>query len=355
MNDPVEQTFEAQTFQTQRELLVRAVGQTGLVQPDPQVAKDQSQPHEQQSQVRLSRAGHDAGLPHLTVTGLDAEAQAVVFADRCRSSRHTPRREQHLLLHAATILPIPMSAIRYEYRNRRRPFAILEGVGVTARRLTLERVQAGAWTSLLRRPAAEHHRHQEGEFFGLQPLDHGNDVESAVQQQTADFQLDFANSRQQPLQHDHRRFVPPDPRQSQRGTDSVLHDAGGRVGVKLRRPGLRLAVVQFVAALVRLAVIRLQMPVDDDVPLLPSYPARQWTNQEHLVEPPLAATRSRPPRPNTANRDPSATSPALTLESRTREPRDSKCYDSSLNAWGIPPGPRRLSTQHSLENPFVFS
>jgi hypothetical protein len=104
--------------------------------------------------------------------------------------------------------------------------------------------------------------------------------------QTPDVQADFADSRHHPPQHADHRLVASHPGQDQRVTPSVFHDAGRGVGVKLRGSLFGLAVVKFVAALERLSVVGLQVPVDGDIPCPTAHAFGQRVDQS-VVQPPF--------------------------------------------------------------------
>src|SRR5207245_4024256 len=115
---------------------------------------------------------------------------------------------------------------------------------------------------LLGPASAEHHRHQKGEFFPLQVLSNWDIEKGAIQQQTPDFQADFANTCQQALQRPDRGFVTSDPSQRQGVAVPVLNETGRGIGVKFRGALPGLAVIDFVATALRLPVVRDQMPID---------------------------------------------------------------------------------------------
>ena len=57
MRQPIEHPFETQAFRTKRQVVAATIAQPLGMQPDPQVAENQGQGHEQQSQLGLAGAG----------------------------------------------------------------------------------------------------------------------------------------------------------------------------------------------------------------------------------------------------------------------------------------------------------
>jgi hypothetical protein len=122
----------------------------------------------------------------------------------------------------------------------------------------------------------------------------------SIQQHALDFQPDFADSCHHSPQRPDHRLVASHPAQGQRVTPPVPHNTGRGVGVKLGGPLLRLAVVEFVATLLRLPIVRRASASRSRFPT----PDVAW---------PAAAVRSRH-RSNTAPR------PATSWASRIPRP-----------------------------------
>src|SRR5689334_18900453 len=88
--DPVEHPFEAELFEVKRHPFALALGQLGLVDPDPQIAQEQRYRHERQPQMWISCARINLRLTHLPVAGLDAKAFSISLSNLGRRAVHPP-------------------------------------------------------------------------------------------------------------------------------------------------------------------------------------------------------------------------------------------------------------------------
>src|SRR2546430_17735028 len=77
MQQPEQQRLEPQTLQTKQASATARTRQAFPMEPNPHVAQNQCQGDEEKSHHRVARAGFDACLVQLAVTGLDAEAGAI--------------------------------------------------------------------------------------------------------------------------------------------------------------------------------------------------------------------------------------------------------------------------------------
>ena len=89
MRDPVQHAFESEGFQVQYQVVAVAFRQACLMNPNPQVAKDQRHGDEQQPQVGIACARIDTRLAHLPIAGFDAKPLAISLADLGGRARHT--------------------------------------------------------------------------------------------------------------------------------------------------------------------------------------------------------------------------------------------------------------------------
>ena len=241
--------------------------------------------------------------------------------------------------------------------------------------LYLDPAQPGRRATLLGFPPANHDGHQERQRLLFEELDDRHVEERSIQQDTPDFQAQLANSGQQPPQHHDRRFVPPHARESQRVPLAVIENAGRRVGVKLLRPLAGLAVIQLVAAPVKL-LRSTASNASRSPPATRAFPTLRQRTGQRLVQTPLparkafwaslpprrssppgrkahwpsrgrrrrprsigplpAATRSAPPPPCISSRDPALALLASTIRAPIYELHRSRCYNMTVNAW-FPP------------------
>ena len=117
MNDPIEHAFESKQFEVKRHVVARSFGKACLMNPNPHIAEDQRHGHKEQPQVRIARAGVDAGLPHLAITGFDAEPFAITFADFGGRAAHAPGGEKQLLTFLFAVFAVPITAIAHADRE----------------------------------------------------------------------------------------------------------------------------------------------------------------------------------------------------------------------------------------------
>src|SRR5438093_2997135 len=285
LSDPIEEAFETQPLETERQRRSLALRQVRRVNPYPQVSQDQAKGYKHQPQARVSRAGVNACLPQLAIARFDAKALAVALADLGRRTMHPPGSEEQLLLYPFFVFAIAVGAIGHADLERYLAFAVLQSVCIPASVLAFDPVQTGRDAFLLGPTAAEHHGQQEGEILMLQVFRDGDVEEGAIQQQTLDFQAKFADPRQQAPQGRDRRFVASHPCQRDRVALPILHDARRGIGMKFRGALARLAVVDLVAALVRLTVVRHQVPIDGHRPQASLQAARPGAQQRPVQTP----------------------------------------------------------------------
>ncbi len=200
----------------QCQTIAPSVGESRLMNPDPYVPQDEPQRHKEQPQMRIASAGVNSPLPPLTITRFDAKPFAVTLANLRRRALHAPGSEQQFLSRLFAGVPIAVAAIAHTDPNGHLSLAAFHRVGVPARRLSPDRPQAGQFSTFPGASPGELHRHQERQIFLLQELDHGQVEKFPIQQNTPDFQVDFADPPQQSPQHRDQRFVASHPGQGQR-------------------------------------------------------------------------------------------------------------------------------------------
>src|SRR5205814_8124702 len=123
-SDPIEESLEAKSFEADGRAVGATIGQECIVNPDPQIAKQQGHGNEQQSQVRIARAGMNLGLSHLAVTAFDAKPLAIAMADFGGRARHAPGGKQELLLHPLAVLSTFVRAVGDADANGRLPLSV---------------------------------------------------------------------------------------------------------------------------------------------------------------------------------------------------------------------------------------
>src|SRR5450432_115160 len=111
LDNPIQETFETQTFESQRHVGTATVGQDFGVQPRPEVAQNQGHRDEHQTQPGIPRAGVNPRLPQLTVARLDAKAFAITLAHLGRTAVYPPGGEQEFLVSALATLAVAITAI----------------------------------------------------------------------------------------------------------------------------------------------------------------------------------------------------------------------------------------------------
>ena len=146
--DPIEHSFEAKAFEMKLKVFPFALGQERLMNPDPQVAKQQRDHHERQPKMRVSRAGVNPSLTHLAITGLDAEPLPITLANLGRGAAHTPGPEEQFLLGPLAVLAILVRAIGHADLDRHLARFVLQRMRIPSGRLPFDLAQSGRRTSL---------------------------------------------------------------------------------------------------------------------------------------------------------------------------------------------------------------
>src|SRR5438552_1220229 len=124
----------------------------GDMQPGPDVSEHQSHEHKEQSQYRVGGAGSDARLPQLAITGFDAEALAVQFANFHGRAAHPPHRVQQFLGMTTARLVVFVALVRDDDVERHRHVLDLPCESIPSRWFVSERTQSRSSTLLLRLP-----------------------------------------------------------------------------------------------------------------------------------------------------------------------------------------------------------
>lgn len=283
MVDPFQHLLKSQEFQLHAELRFVAFGQLRVMQPHPKVSEDQAHAHKEQPQMRIACAGENLGLSSLSIAGFDSEPLAITLANFGGRTLHAPRRKQQLLLLAFFVFAILVCAIAHANRNGHFSRLVLHYVRIPARLLTANLSQARQFASRLGPATANNHRHQKPYPFLLEPRDHRDVEERAIQQQMLDFQAEIANPSDQPLQHLDQRIAAADPSHRDRVSLSVMHNARRGVSVKLGGALLGLARAKLVFGFHRLAVIGHLVVVDGHTPS-PAFETPRPLARQRLIE-----------------------------------------------------------------------
>ena len=260
--NPVEQPFEPQAFQSQRHCLTLPVGQSRSVNPHPQIAQDQRHSHKDQTQPWAARACIDAGLARgWRKAGFNAESFAIPLSN-VASVPFTPRPQTATT--CCTCLPsLRLRCVRYATQTESVTCCVLllRACACTSHTLPFDPVQARWRTTLFGTTSAERLGIKKSNRSRFQ-RDHWHVEEGPIQQQTLDFQANFANTSKQTSQCDDCCLVTPHPSQRQRVPLPVLDNACRGIGMKLCGPMMRLAVIKLVPCRLGLTIIRHQMPID---------------------------------------------------------------------------------------------
>src|SRR5271166_1552255 len=156
------------------------------MQPNPHVAQDQGHTHVQQAQQRITRAGPDACLLHLPVTGLDAKPTPVGFLDPLVRSWLQPASVGVYQGLASVLAPFPPWVAALDTDSERGSLSLATGHRISPPATLLPRSKHSTGTGsprVVHLAATQHQRHQERIAGALQVADHLDRTEAPVQQQ----------------------------------------------------------------------------------------------------------------------------------------------------------------------------
>src|SRR5207253_249620 len=190
MDQPQQHRAQTQGMESQLAAAAARRTQQHHVQPHPNIAQDQGDADEEQSQQGIAGAGANPSLVHLSITRLDAEAQSIGLAHPSWTRRlETPVSiDERGAATLATVLDATLATTttpghRHAHRNRgTHAGGIPPRVTVPATALVggKDIGRAGAtWMPGL--AAAQHHRHEEWHPRGLQITHHADTVKTAVE------------------------------------------------------------------------------------------------------------------------------------------------------------------------------